>query len=306
MVKSGYSFINAWPQFYGIGFFSLDGGGMKRVNAYQFYQFGMSLHPLTQVKEGQKLKDIFLALMTAKNWLVFFLNDQVVDLSICKSSGRKIYRTIAELVPDDPPLSPADLDKELDWSHYYDLTTGIKEFETVLSAELQSISTYHVSQKAAYSTTTLIEHAELVLTESVRVIVPPQTIQDIQQAGRCLAFECPTAAGFHILRATEAAIRSYYAAIVGKPPKMKMRNWGTYIKILKGCGADTKVISVIDQIREIHRNPIMHPETVLEMDEAIMLLGVANSAMIAMVADMQKRKAEAIRVTDPLIQNSPV
>jgi hypothetical protein len=263
---------------------------MKRVNTYNFYQLGTILHPLVQLKSGAKLKDIVFDLLTARNWLSYFLNEKLVQISVCKPTGWKVLNALSELVPEKFPDNPEELDKEIDWSHMYDITQGIKEFEIVLSAELQAISTYHVSQKAAYSTSDLIERAEIILTEGIRKQIPTLTITDIQQAGRCLAFECPTAAGFHILRATEAVIREYYRIVVGKAPKNKMRNWGSYIKILKDNGADTKVLGVLDQIREIHRNPIMHPETILTTDEAIVLLGVAQSAIVVMALDIQKRK----------------
>jgi hypothetical protein len=107
---------------------------------------------------------------------------------------------------------------------------------------------------------------------------------DIRQAGRCLAFELPTAAGFHIMRATESILRDYYVAHVGKKPKT--RNWGKYIADLKTSSANPKTVAVLDQIRTLHRNPTIHPEVVLSGSEAQTLFGIAQSAITAMIEDM--------------------
>lgn len=280
---------------------------MKRVNAYQFYTLGMVLHPLSKVKEGVKVSSILLELMTSLRELESFKNEKNIQLSVCKPLAIKIQQAIKNIVEPILEEGGEGIDKELDWTQAYNISNGVKEFETVLSAELPSISIYHVSQKGAYSTADLIERAEFVLDEKVRASITPQALVDIQQAGRCIAFECPTAAGFHILRATEAVLREYYGVVVGKPPKAKVRNWGFYIKILKSHSADPKVIAVLDQIRELHRNPIMHPETILEMDETLILLGVAQSAIFAMVQDMNKRrKSTPVVASADLLVSKPI
>jgi hypothetical protein len=74
-------------------------------------------------------------------------------------------------------------------------------------------------------------------------------------------------------------------------PKPKMRNWGTYIKNLKACGVNPKVVSILEQIKDLYRNPIIHPETRLDIEEALSLLGIAESAISAMVMDIVARQA---------------
>src|SRR5258708_11784859 len=124
---------------------------------------------------------------------------------------------------------------------------------------MQSLSTYFVSRKLGYETPLLIEEAENLLPESIREAIP-EAIPDLQQAGKCIAFDIPTAAGFHIIRATEGVIRLYYRHVVGTLPKPKMRNWGAYNKVLEQRGADKRITGFLDHIREYHRNPVLHPE----------------------------------------------
>jgi hypothetical protein len=154
----------------------------------------------------------------------------------------------------------------------------------VLNTELGQLDTYFVSRTGIYSTPELIERADEQFAPNIRERFPESTRLDIRQAGRCLAFELPTAAGFHIMRATESILREYYDIYVGKKPKT--RNWGRYIADLKRTKANPKTVAVIDQIRDLHRNPTIHPETVLSSSEALILFGIAQSAIIAMMEDM--------------------
>jgi hypothetical protein len=57
----------------------------------------------------------------------------------------------------------------------------------------------------------------------------PEAAVDFDEAGRCWLFDTYTAVGFHLMRATDAVMRSYYRAAVGVEPKVKFRNWGAYI-----------------------------------------------------------------------------
>jgi hypothetical protein len=44
---------------------------------------------------------------------------------------------------------------------------------------------------------------------------------------------------------------------------------------------DAKVLAILDQVRQLHRNPLVH-KIFLEMDEAINLFDIAKGAMNAM------------------------
>lgn len=261
---------------------------MQRLNEFSFYQLGTILHPLLQLKEGTKIEEYLNTLFMSQGWLNNILNNQLVPLKISKASCQRLLNSVNQILPKEG--EQWDLNRELTWLDTYYISEAVKEFETVFGAELQSLDTYFISQKGIYSTPDLIEHADNLLSEQVKNAIPQNARQDIIEAGKCLAFDVPTAAGFHILRAIEAVIRQYYEQIVGEKPKPKMRNWGVYIRVLKIKGADIKVIASLDQIRELHRNPILHPEETLSTDDATTLFGIAQSAILAMVNHMEKEK----------------
>jgi hypothetical protein len=74
-----------------------------------------------------------------------------------------------------------------------------------------------------------------------------------------------------------------------------MRNWSVYIKTLREYWADEKVVLILDQIKDLHRNPIIDPEQRLTNDEALSLIGIMDSAVTAIIADMKERRERVRR-----------
>ena len=66
------------------------------------------------------------------------------------------------------------------------------------------------------------------------------------------------------------------------------RNLGNYIKIAKENNGDDKVCSCIEQFKKLHRNPLIHPESILDVDDALTLLGIAQSAIVSMTMEIDK------------------
>ena len=246
------------------------------------------MRPLRDAKQDAKLVEWFYNLFSSRNWLEWFLNDKVVPLSVCKSAGYKLLNAINDVI--EAAGKPENAEEELGFTKYYAITNGLREFETVFLAEVQTLDTYFVSQTGIYKTSDLIEHAERIFPESILDVIPDHAVKDIRDCGKCLAFDLPTAAGFHVLRAAEALIREYMTIVVGTAPKLKSRNWGRYIEILRKHGADKRILAALDQIREMHRNPIMHPENFLSGEEAATLLGVTQGVIVFIAADIAKRK----------------
>lgn len=215
-------------------------------------------------------------------------------LRVSNNAAGVLYRAITDIIPADfgEALKVNASETVLTFHQAYVLRESAKSFETVLSAELQVMDTYLVSQKGTYSTPDLIDRAELMVPNQLRGDLPPQSIIDLQAAGRCLAFSVPTATAFHILRATESVIRLYYSEVTGKPPKTKMRNWGSYVKNLNAAGADGKITGFIDHLRDLYRNPILHPEDNLSTEDAIVFVGACVSLICKTILEIQRLRKD--------------
>jgi hypothetical protein len=143
------------------------------------------------------------------------------------------------------------------------------------------MAVFSVEKKGIYQTEDLIDHADEHLPESARGRIQPQAKTDLIAAGRCLAFNIPTASAFHVWRALEIVFGAYYVSMTGKTfvEANIRRNWGEYLTALGKAGADQKIIGNLDHIRSEYRNPVMHPNVNVTADEAFSLLGIGFSSI---------------------------
>lgn len=252
---------------------------MQRVNMYDFYLLGAAVHPLESITTESSLGDTWWLIFEAANRLRALVQSKVLRVAFARPAALELTEALNVAIAPIFEKKEKEGD-DIDWSRKLgaENTFRIKQtrevFEHNLAAELQQHDTYAVSQKGIYSTGELIERAENIFSDAVRALMPPEAIADIKAAGQCLAFDLPTGAGFHILRCIETMIVQYMKVVGATVEKESQRNWGTYISKLKDAKADEKVVATLDQIRDLHRNPTLHPEVFLNLDEALALLGV--------------------------------
>lgn len=264
-------------------FYPIAGGSMYKVNLWAFYELAWEIHPLTEIKPSITTNDLSHLVFEAKLSLDIFFQRWESPLEICKTEVlqlRKWFDYIEKEVIKNPD----------EFAHrvLIDRTIHLaKQFENSLRKQFEFLDTYYVQRKGAYDTTALIDRADdVILSDKIKTRLPEQTIYDLQQAGKCIAFEIPNSAGFHTIRAVESVIRLYYEKIIGVLPKNKDRNWGAYIKNLKTAGANEKILHALDHLRNDYRNPILHPEERLEFDDAFSLFNLSVSLIIKMTKEI--------------------
>ena len=106
-----------------------------------------------------------------------------------------------------------------------------------------------------------------LLAPNVFGLLPDIAKHDFMEAGKCIAFELPTAAAFHILRGTEAVLRRLYCSIVRKNRVEFL--WGPMITSLRGCSRppSAPLLDNLDNIRRSFRNPTQHPDKIYDIHE---------------------------------------
>ncbi len=173
--------------------------------------------------------------------------------------------------------------------------------ETIMSQELDAMPIWFVTKRRAYSIDLLINSAEKILDEDSIGLLSARSVKDIREAGRAIAFELPTAAGFHSIRAVEGVARGYYAAIGGlrptdESPLGPVTNEIRKIRdALQGAGTIDKedlihiVIEMLARLNNIYRKPITHPDMILELPAAMNVFDSAKCAIELMLEDSKKK-----------------
>jgi hypothetical protein len=222
-------------------------------------------------------------------WLDFFLARSTLETLYTNSLFGPFMRSSVGLADQLNNLIKAELDNKnsnrtIDRSTISNVREAYRRFKIVLQADLSILHSYFVTQKGGFDTISLLAFGENLFPPDLGMKVP-EAIFDCREAGKCLAYELPTACGFHVFRATESVLRKYYLQVSGSKVPPKVRNIGVYLNAMNQAGiGDEKIKFALKQMAELYRNPLIHPEAVLTQEEAIGVFGLARSAIAGMLA----------------------
>lgn len=269
---------------------------MLRVDGAYLYQLGVQLRPISSLAESECARiDIFFECLGAKNAIQEFLYDSVFRDAF-RASAQAASRLLSELNILAPEIDPNVNFSELfpAW-RIASLKTDFNKFEAVLVAELQGAALYFASAKGGYDTRALTDMGEALFPPSLAMKVP-DALTDVRAGARCLAFDLPTAAAFHLHRANESVLRRYFDEVAGFDNRPASSNMGDYLNALKTKKlGDPKVLGALQTIKDLHRNPIMHPEECIEtVDEAISLLSAIRAAIGYMLDRIESEHAPVV------------
>ena len=255
---------------------------MIRISLRFFYQLGAVLHPIGNLKSEMKLSEVWSPLYAAQKELEELLRVDWFTPAVktAATPGLDLHSALKAIT------DRTDFDAEVSVMEASTVTTALADFETVLKIELHNADSYFVTRKGGYDTQVLVSNAEENFPSDLGVKVPA-AIPDVRDAGKCLAFEMNTACGFHVLRATEAVCRVYWEAVTKKMAHPRPKTMGTYARKLEELNKGAKkTVSAIKQLTELHRNPLIHPNDSLTLDEAKALMGMCQSVVSAMLKEI--------------------
>ncbi len=166
----------------------------------------------------------------------------------------------------------------------------VTDLRNTFEAETQGIFAYVTTDKR-YDVKKLSENISSLLAPSTFNSLPEISQYDFAEAGKCIVYERPTAASFHILRATEAVLKLYYknffrVSIINK-------TWGQLTNDLTnknhGKIPNKIIVNHLDNIRSSFRNPTQHPEKIYDINECQDLLGVCIDVVNRMIKEINKK-----------------
>lgn len=196
---------------------------------------------------------------------------------------------LLQAIRDARAVIDAELDKgkHIQYMDIYSISSAMTTFEAVLGAELALIPLYVVQPKAGFDTSILIEAGTRCFPDDVWNKAP-DAVPDLMQGTKCIAFELFTAAGFHLHRANEAVLRRYWDVVTKGAARPASGNMGDYLaEMNKKNVGNPNVKAALKDLKDLHRNPLIHPEHSLESaDEAIALMNGIQTVIVYMLKEI--------------------
>jgi hypothetical protein len=277
---------------------------MQQFDVDYFYTLGRAMAGLDEcfntggpcVLDNRDLNTI----NTALGWLKPIASKSLETVPGTALLAKEIVGLIEPLLA--PTASPT-----LTVTRHAEIKFSVDAFHNVLRSGAQQIYAFLVLGKGAYSASALIADAASHLSPLAQQVLSKEEKQDFILAGACYACAFPTAAGFHAMRAVEAEARRYHKEVTGC---VSIVDW-TLDRLINGNSGQKQVglrdqwktegarddsslhliMALLISINQIYRNPIMHPEMILDDPKAKKVFDTAALVVSIMVEDRVQRAA---------------
>ena len=253
---------------------------MKKQPIFRFYWFGTCLRYLQDASTQHRVHGDDHVLANFKMFFVF-----LDDLSLAVT--RRVVENKLSGIREE--LESADEGAALTPGQAKSIGSAMSEIRTTLDAELQGVYAYTPTPKRL-ELSSLLENVKALFAPGVYIQMPQIAQNDFAGAGRCIAFEIPTAAAFHLMRGTEAVLRFYYNEMV-RQKRVSSKNWGPIIADLRVRVRTRNYEALnnhLDNIRVSFRNPTQHPDAEYDIHEVQDLYSICIDVVNRMVKTLRK------------------
>ncbi len=250
---------------------------MQKQPIYRFYYFGTCERFLQDAHQNMSMhaEDGIPGNIGA---FLRFLDE--LGLTVTRRVAEPRLAAFLKSIKDQETLAP---DKAVN------LQGIMAEIRTTLDAELAGVEAYTPTPKRL-DLKHLLETIGSLFAPNTYDVLPEIARFDFAEAGKCIAFERPTAAAFHILRATESTLRFYYEHMI-RNNRITGRMWGPIVQDLRQRPR-TREYDVLnnhlDNIRNSFRNPTQHPEARYDIHEVQDLWSVCVDVVNRMIRTLRE------------------
>lgn len=260
---------------------------MIKYRPFELFAVAVYLHPILELQEDGDRTTHIRRFVEGRLSLTTFTGPLVERfLPSSKEQADFLMKVFDDVVFERLP----ETESQLLGSGLAVLKEGIRKFETLFDDEIQKAPIFWLERIGNLSTDSLLDGAHKGYAAEVSSVLTQACKDEIDEGGKCLAYERATASGFHLLRSVEIAVRHYLLSIPNfVMPPLNRQNWGEYVKLLKDNKAAKVVIDTLQNIKDNYRNPLMHPEDTLQLTEAISLFCVCQSMIETLAGDMKAR-----------------
>jgi hypothetical protein len=246
---------------------------------FAYIMFGTVLRYLQDARGGWKVHGEY-GVEDNLRALFHYLDDFKLPVTI-RASG--------ELQEFHDELKSTDADHRLTSEEASRLTKMIDAVRNTLEAEALGNIAFIVTDKRI-DVNKLLNSMGSLMAPKVFDSLPEVAKYDFTECGKCIAFERPTAAAFHILRGTEDVLRMFYCALV-KRNRVSPLLWGPVVDSLKRkrTPPPIELLNNLDNIRRSFRNPTQHPDKVYDIQEVQDLFGLCIDAINRMIGYLKTK-----------------
>ncbi len=215
---------------------------MKRQSISSYFYFGTCMRYLQDAPVGHKIKGKGFILGNIGNFLTS-LNALSLEVT-CRTSAYD------DLVAFSKELEKVtDKDAELSADQSSKLIELITDIRKTLAAELLGYEAFIVTPKIL-DTKKLLDDVASLFAPNMFSTLPDITQYDFTEAGKCIAFERPTAAAYHLLRGTEAVLRFFYCTLVHQK-RVSPLMWGNMVIDLRNRQKTKKHATLYNNLENI-------------------------------------------------------
>ncbi len=238
---------------------------MKKFNSYSLIHTGLLIRYLQNLDGMYKAGNIIDIL----NRLEQRLEDSNLDVSLSGFNNSKEFNGLKN------KIKKMKKDENLSDTVANELNEEMRTIEHIVFSESAIKMVYSIPQRR-YNGEYLSESPDKLLKKDVYSKISDIAKFDFSAACRCILYGEGTAVAFHVLRATEDALKQYYFHYI-KRNRLKKPMWGSMTEQLsnkKSNKPDKNILSALDVIRKSYRNPTQHPELTYDIDSAQDLFGL--------------------------------
>lgn len=263
---------------------------MKQTNLSVFYQLGKGIKDIEKLETNMPVSQAMFTLFEPLAWLSNFIEEtEGLEMPDSRAAAKYTMESI-EKIGDFKNFSAPDPARPLTGVEVTVILGRRDWFEKCFDREYRAIDVFTVTAKGIYDTRRLMTKPEDKFPDRIRKVLPVQTMMDLKEAAKCLAFEIPTACAFHVCRATEALMLYYYEVLTGHQwPLPKNRDWKAYIDHLIKEGSPASITTRLDEIRNMDRNAYAHPDRNVTLEESPIQFELCTNVMFQMGLQIDKK-----------------
>ena len=256
---------------------------MIKQPIWTYIQIGTSLRYLQEAEEGRLLKE-----KDNPSWI---LDNIKWTLDSLDKFGLPVTkRASTELQNFYNKHKNCKFGSRLTQKQASELREIVINLRRTFSAEAKGIFAYIVTDKRI-DVDKLLDDVPALFSPRIFQLMPDIAQYDFMEAGKCIAYELPTAAAFHTLRGTESTLRLYYCNHI-KRRRLTTLLWRPMVEHLRKCKKPIPKILLdnLDNIALNFRNPTAHPEYKYDIYEVQDLFNLCVDVNNRMISELIKRK----------------